>query len=492
MPSARAGSPANLIESLFADGSAIGVRDEQLLERFVLQRDEGAELAFGAVVERHGPMVLSVCRNALRDQDDAEDAFQATFLVLARKASSLRAPGRLSPWLHGVALRTCQKIRAQRSRLDRLRSRVETRALMNVDHESDRETIRQEETEMLHDEIGRLPDRYRTPIVLCCLEGLTQEEAARQLGWPIGTVGVRLMRARERLRSRLTRRGLAPATATLPRPRVVKPITGSLAAQTTRLAVNFCSTVATTSSTVPSHIAGAAIGVLQSYAVKKAVGALIAVLLCGLLACSAVLAFQPPAGRSGFVQPLASGKASREADEPRSILTNGGIEKGDLKGSVPDAWQKGARLFGVEYQWDRTVAHQGKASLHLKKTADRYFPIAQWFQEVKRTGTAPRLKVSAFVKAKKMTKAILDIQFTDAADELTHKWAAYIGAKENGDPPATHDWKPYAGIVEIPEGTRKIRRGPSGLWSRRCLGRRHRRRLHRRKSDRSARVEQPC
>ena len=158
-----------------------------------------------------------------------------------------------------------------------------------------------------------------------------------------------------------------------------------------------------------------------------------------------------------------------QSTKPKSILANGGIEKGDIKSLALEAWQKGARLAGVEYQWDRTVAHQGKASLHLKKTAQRYFPIAQWFQEVKRSGAAPRLKLSAFVKAKKMTKAILDVQFMDQANGQTHKWAAYIGAKESSDPPVTHDWKRYEGIVDIPDGTQKIIvavqvYGPGDVW----------------------------
>src|SRR5271166_6664785 len=142
MSSLRAGSTATLVEALFAEGSATGVPDEQLLERFVWQRDEAAELAFGALVQRHGPMVLSVCKSALRDQHDAEDAFQATFLVLARKASSLSVPGRIGPWLHGVARRTSQKVRARRARVDRLNRRAEARAQMPIAHEPDQDTNR--------------------------------------------------------------------------------------------------------------------------------------------------------------------------------------------------------------------------------------------------------------------------------------------------------------------------------------------------------------
>ena len=470
MTSLRAGSITTLVGALFAQGSATGMTDEQLLERFVSQQDEAAEFAFEALVQRHGPMVLSVCRNALRDAHDAEDAFQATFLVLARKASSLRVPGRLAPWLHGVARRTCQKIKARRSRLERLNRRAEARARMGVDHEPDRDTNRQEASEMLHEEIGRLPDRYRTPVVLCYLEGLTHEEAARQLGWPIGTVGVRLMRARERLRARLTRRGLAPSmTALLPLIPRSEPMAACLTTQTARQAINFISRTGPTSSAVPYHVATIALEVLRTMAIKKFAGAIAAVLVCGLLTAGTVLALQPPAAPRGTARPTASPAGIRDAEEPKSILANGGFEKGDTKASLPDAWNKGAKLTGVEYHWDRDVAHQGRASLHLRKTAQRYFPIAQWFQEVKRSGATPRLKVSAFIKAKKMTKAIVDVQFILAKGKPTHQWAAYIGAKEAGDPPVTHDWKRYEGIVEIPEGTQKIIvaaqiYGPGDVW----------------------------
>jgi RNA polymerase sigma factor (sigma-70 family) len=470
MTSLRAGSITTLVGALFAEGSATGVTDEQLLDRFVSQRDEAAELAFGALVQRHGPMVLSVCGNALRDAHDAEDAFQATFLVLARKASSLRVPGRLGPWLHGVARRTCQKVRARRSRLDRLNRRAEARAQMIMAFEPDQDANRQEASEMLHEEIGRLPDRYRTPVVLCYLEGLTHEEAARQLGWPIGTVGVRLMRARERLRARLTRRGLASSLpALLPLMPRGEPLATLLTTHTARAAISFISRTGPTSCAVPSQVATIALEVLRTMAIQKVAGAVAAVLVCGLLTAGTVLALQPPAARRGTARPATPPAAVGAAEEPKSILSNGGFEKGDAKTSLPDAWKKGAKLTGVEYHWDRDVAHQGRASLHMRKTAQRYFPIAQWFQEVKRTGAKSRLKLTAFVKAKKMTKAILDVQFAGGDGNQTHHWAAYIGARQNDDPPATHDWKRYEGIVEIPEGTQTMIvavqiYGPGDVW----------------------------
>jgi RNA polymerase sigma factor (sigma-70 family) len=156
-------------------------------------------------------MVLGVCRHLLGDVHDAEAAFQATFLVLARKAGSLRDPERLAPWLYGVARRISLRAKGRRDR----------RRLAETQHEpaehdepgtepgEDQRRLEQhEQAEAIHEEIGRLPDAYRAVVVLCYLEGLSHESAARRLGWPVGSVSVRLMRARERLRSRLVRRGV--------------------------------------------------------------------------------------------------------------------------------------------------------------------------------------------------------------------------------------------------------------------------------------------
>jgi len=241
--------------------------------------------------------------------------------------------------------------------------------------------------------------------------------------------------------------------------------------QTARAAVSFASRSPATAGSIPSHVGALALEMLKNMAVKKVAGAIAAVLVFGLIAAgSAALAFQAPARRAKALDPPSSSqKKSAKADEVKSILSNGGFERGDLNGTSPDGWETGAELDGVEYHWDPSVAHRDRASLHLKKTAQRYFPIAQWFQEVKRKGAAPCLKVSAFVKAKKMTKAILDVQFLDRDGKLTHQWAAYIGAKKNGAPPVTHDWKKYEGVVKIPEGTEKIIvaaqiYGPGDVW----------------------------
>jgi RND family efflux transporter MFP subunit len=190
------------LRTLFDLGAVRELTDGQLLERFATDRGEAAELAFAALVERHGPMVLRVCRGVLGDAHEAQDAFQATFLVLVKRARRLWVRDSLGPWLHQVAYRTASCDRAAAAR----RSRLERRAAMTVREAPPERDFDLER--LLHEEIERLPERYRVPVVLCDLEGQTHEQAARHLGWPVGTIKSRLSRARERLRARLLRRGV--------------------------------------------------------------------------------------------------------------------------------------------------------------------------------------------------------------------------------------------------------------------------------------------
>jgi RNA polymerase sigma factor (sigma-70 family) len=208
------GSVGRQIESLF-DGSAVaGLTDGQLLERFTCGRDTGAELAFRALVTRHGPMVQGICRQILGDRHHAEDAFQAVFLVLAIKARSIRDPDLVGTWLFGVALRTAQRTKARLGRErrdegnDSVRGLVADRMSDAAVPPADHSAMAREHAEILHDEIERLPRTFRLPVILCYFEGLTLAEAARSLRCPAGTLHSRLARAREKLRSRLTRRGL--------------------------------------------------------------------------------------------------------------------------------------------------------------------------------------------------------------------------------------------------------------------------------------------
>jgi RNA polymerase sigma factor (sigma-70 family) len=232
MASARSGMALGQIQRLFDEGTFTGLTDAQLVERFLDRRDEGA---FAALVARHGPMVLAVCRGVLRAQSDAEDAFQATFLVLVKKAGGLRDCNLLSNWLYGVALRIANKEKAKGARRRIVERQATERALEAVG-DIDQAELRS----VIDEEIRRLPERYRVPLVLCHLEGLRHDEVAKRLGCPVGTVESRLSRAREQLRDRLTRRGLAPtasALAAMLKPPVASAVFPPLVEATLRVAL---------------------------------------------------------------------------------------------------------------------------------------------------------------------------------------------------------------------------------------------------------------
>jgi RNA polymerase sigma factor (sigma-70 family) len=178
------------------------VTDAELLERFCHQREEAA---FTILLQRHGPMVLAACRRVLGDLHAAEDAFQATFLVLVRKADSIRKQASLASWLYGVALRVAARARSQGARR---RSQERQFTLMPSREPSDMTTL-PELRAVLDEELALLPEKYRAPLVLCYLEAKTQEQAARELHCPRTSLASRLVRARELLRERLARRGVS-------------------------------------------------------------------------------------------------------------------------------------------------------------------------------------------------------------------------------------------------------------------------------------------
>jgi RNA polymerase sigma factor (sigma-70 family) len=206
--SQRTWSAHRHLRVLFDAGTVAGLTDGQLLERFAAQRGETSELAFAILVERHGPMVLRVCRAILRHEHETEDAFQATFLVLVRKADSLWVRDSLGPWLYRVAYRIAVRAKIVSGRRKAAEREVAEMASDRYDGEE-----RSGLGPALYEELDRLPDRYRIPIVLCDLEGRTYEAAARHVGCPVGTLKSRLTRGRRRLRERLARRGLISAGA---------------------------------------------------------------------------------------------------------------------------------------------------------------------------------------------------------------------------------------------------------------------------------------
>ena len=314
MATGMEGAVGRRLRELFQVGAARELTDGQLLERFAAGRGEGAELAFAALVERHGPMVLRVARGILGDPHDAQDAFQATFLVLVAKARGLRVRDSLGPWLHQVARRTASCLRAdaaRRRRLDRRAARA---------GEAARPEVVDDLAGVLHEEIGRLPERYRAPVVLCDLEGRTHEQAARDLGWPVGTVKSRQARARERLRLRLTRRGLAPGLALLAAGRAPgAPLPMSLVDGTAAAAARFAASRAI----APGTAAALARGVIRIMARLRWARAASVLLALGVASGAGLVALGGGDAPGDGREP-AERSAAAPADDPSVVVVRPG------------------------------------------------------------------------------------------------------------------------------------------------------------------------
>jgi RNA polymerase sigma factor (sigma-70 family) len=267
--------------ALLQEGS--GPADERLLEMFLARRDE---TAFEALMRRHGPMVLGVCRRVLRNAHDVEDAFQATFLVLVRKASSLRSRELLANWLYGVAYRTSIKARAMNAKrrikeshageVPRSESAPEEGLLAQLDYE-----------------LSRLPDKYRTAVVLCELEGKSRKEVARLLGVPEGTLSSRLAQAKKRLARRLSRHGLAISGGTLAAALTPGVASACLRASTVK---------AVTAGSVPAKVLALTEGVMKAMLLTKLKVAI----------CVATLALAVGGGVSGLTY-------RATAEEPKQL-----------------------------------------------------------------------------------------------------------------------------------------------------------------------------
>lgn len=208
MPSGQLGQVWQRLRGLVGKATPEPIADSQLLEQFVARHDREA---FEALVERYGPLVLGVCRRVLGNTHDAEDAFQATFLVFARRAATIQSQGAVGSWLCGTAYRISLKARAVEAR-----RRSQERTVGNTKlkpNPKETEAAWKELKPVIDEELSRLPEKYRIPLVLCYLEGKTNEAAARELGWAPGSMSYRLAQARERLRERLIRRGVALSSA---------------------------------------------------------------------------------------------------------------------------------------------------------------------------------------------------------------------------------------------------------------------------------------
>ena len=260
-------------------GSAL--TDAQLLDNFVARREEAS---FEVLVWRHGAMVLALCNRVLRDSHEAEDAFQATFLVLARKAGSIGRGEAVACWLYKVAHRIAVRLRTAAAKRQLGTELPDGILAPEVSDDAEWRDLRP----VLDDEIARLPDKYRAPFVLCYLEGRTNEEAAAQLGCPKGTVLSRLSRGRERLRDRLARRGVALTASalaiTLSRNAARATVPPALVPTTINVAIPFAAGQAG-SERVPAHIAALTDGVLRAMTfrhVKTAALALVSLVVLGI------------------------------------------------------------------------------------------------------------------------------------------------------------------------------------------------------------------
>jgi RNA polymerase sigma factor (sigma-70 family) len=308
---------------LFGLGALGATSDAELMARFLAQQDDGAQAAFEVLVERHGPMVMRVCRGVLRDEHDAEDAFQATFLVLARKARFVWFKESLASWLHGVAFRVASKTRGEIMRRRRHERQACARAATEMAPESFPSLFRSDDEATISEEIARLPEKYRAPTVLCYLEAMSYRAAAIRLGLTEDALRGRLARARERLRSRLTRRGVEVSAilgATRPLIGAARPLRPGLFQATVRAAMDvpIQSIVASILTYETARTVGERIG--KSMARTKFNTAVLTLAL-GVVAAGAVVLAQTSGGR---------GEERKAPAAKRSSTVLGAGSKGNL------------------------------------------------------------------------------------------------------------------------------------------------------------------
>jgi RNA polymerase sigma factor (sigma-70 family) len=298
--------------------------DAQLLERYVACRDEEA---FATLVGLYGRLVRSVCRHVLHHEQDIDDAFQATFLVFARKATSIRKSTSVASWLYGVAYRTA--LNARRARLRRREEQGDAERCAAEQPVS--EAALREVQAILDDEVQRLPEKYRAPFVLCCLEGMSRAEAADQLGLKEGTVSSRLAQARKDLQQRLARRGVvlsaALCAAELSRTTATAAVPPALLNSTIQAALSFA-TGKTLADLACAEVAGLARGVLQNMGTTSLKGATAVLLAVGFVASAGLFTWQALAGRPAVQdRPAAPSQAAPRTDLFGDPLPEGAIAR---------------------------------------------------------------------------------------------------------------------------------------------------------------------
>jgi RNA polymerase sigma factor (sigma-70 family) len=349
------------------NGSALS--DAQLLENFVIRRDEPS---FEVLVWRHGAMVLAVCQRVLRDAHEAEDAFQATFLVFARKAASIGRGEVVAAWLYKVAYRVSLRLRGAAAKRAAPGAPTDELPAPELAGDADWHDLRP----VLDDEIARLPEKYRAPFVLCYLEGRTNEEAATQLGCPKGTVLSRLSRGRERLRARLARRGVAlSATAfalTLSQNAASASVPAALVSPTVGAAVPFAAGTAA-AELVPAHVAALTEGMLKTMTLFLKAKITAAVLALAVLGTGLAVAANGHGDRDS--QPVVTDAPNPEADPKDAPGEERGQRERPAAPAAPalvgkvTAVAKDGKSFTVEIPPTERGGEPGKTTVKLAEKA---------------------------------------------------------------------------------------------------------------------------
>jgi RNA polymerase sigma factor (sigma-70 family) len=318
--------------------------DKELLDRFARERDE---VAFTAVLHRHGPMVLRVCRRVLRNSHDAEDAFQATFLLLARKASAKGWHDSVANWLYQTAYHLALKARAAATR----RSAHEARAGSKTRRDPLDDLTGRELQAVLDEELTRLPEKYRVPLVLCYLEGTTRDEAAQQLGWPLSTLGLRLEQGRDRLRGRLERRGLmfsaALSAALITERASAATLSSAFLASTVRAASLVAAGKTATGAVSASVVCLLQEGLKTFVATKLTIAAVLLVALTALTIGGGMWARQPVAAELPLPESATKGQESgvrgrkSEVRSQAPALSKSRSLTSDFRPLGPGLWDKG-------------------------------------------------------------------------------------------------------------------------------------------------------
>jgi RNA polymerase sigma factor (sigma-70 family) len=349
MTTGHAGTVLRHLCSLVADRETPDQSDAHLLRRFADYREEAA---FAALVRRHGRLVWGVCWHVLRHEQDAEDAFQATFLVLARKADSIRKGEALASFLHGTAYRVA--LRARRDAA--IRRAHETRGSRMPPEKALPESVLVEALALVDEEVQRLPERQRAAFVLCCLEGKSHADAARQLGWKEGTVSGTLARARQRLRQRLTRRGVTLsavlATVALGRDSGAAAVPAELARGTAAAALRHAAGAET------SPAAALATAVSRSLPLTTARTASVLLLVLGLTVAGTGLLAPVPA--PGPEAAAGRGPATATTERPRTDRFGDPLPPGALARLGPTRFRHGYRIYSLAVAPDgRRLASRG-------------------------------------------------------------------------------------------------------------------------------------